>query len=221
MNTGDEAVQSRHRLLTTVAWEIDGETTYALEGSAFIAGAMVQWLRDGLGIIDSASEVEELARSVESNDGVVVVPSLSGLGAPHWDPDARGVIWGMTRGTTRAHIARAALEGIALQNVDILSAMENDLGEELVSLKVDGGASANPLLMQMQADFLGREIVRPAVTETTALGAALLAGLAEGIFPDLEDIRESWRVDQRFSPDMGQEERGEHLALWKKGIERV
>ena len=221
MNTGDEFIQSRHRMLSTVAWEIDGDTTYALEGSAFIAGAMVQWLRDGLQIIESAREIEELARSVESNDGVVVVPSISGLGAPHWNPDARGVIWGMTRGTRRGHIARATLEGIALQNVDILTAMENDLGEELVSLKVDGGASANPLLMQMQADFLGREIVRPAVTETTALGAALLAGLAEGIFPDLEGIRDSWRVDERFQPEMGQEERAKHLALWQEGVERV
>ena len=221
MNTGSEAVRSHHRLLSSAAWELDGERTYCLEGSAFLAGAMVQWLRDGLGIIDSASQVEQLARSVDSSDEVVVVPSLSGLGAPHWNPDARGVIWGMTRGTGRGHIARATLEGMALQNVDILTAMENDAGESLVELKVDGGASANDLLMQMQADFLDCEIVRPAVTETTALGAALLAGLGVGLFPDLEAIRETWEEEQRFDAEMDAQTRREHLELWKKGIDRV
>lgn len=221
MNTGEEAVHSQHRLLSSAAWEIEGERTYCLEGSAFLAGAMVQWLRDGLGIVDSADEIEPLARSVESSDEVVVVPSLSGLGAPHWNPGARGLMWGMTRGTTRAHIARATLEGIALQNVDILHAMESDLGEELVDLKVDGGASANDLLMQMQADFLDCRIVRPAITETTALGAALLAGLGADIFPDLETIESTWSRDRIFEPEMGAERRREHLELWQEGVDRV
>ncbi len=221
MNTGSEPVASEHRLLTTAAWQIDGEMTYALEGSAFIAGAMVQWLRDGLKIIDSAAQIEELARSVESSDGVVVVPSISGLGAPHWDPEARGVIWGHTRGTTRAHIAYATLEGIALQNVDILQAMENDLGKPLVDLRVDGGASANNLMMQMQSDFLGRKIVRPEMTDTTALGAALLAGLAVGIFDDLEDIRQTWKVDREFEPDLGTQARQDKLRLWNEALKRV
>ena len=221
MNTGHTAVRSQHKLLSSAAWQIDGERTYCLEGSAFLAGAMVHWLRDGLGIIDSPDEVETLARSVESNDGVVVVPSLSGLGAPHWDPDARGVIWGMTRGTEPGHLARATLEGIALQNVDILAAMENDSGDTLVDLKVDGGASANNLLMQMQADFLHCGIVRPAITETTALGAALLAGLGAGLFPDLETIEETWEEEQTFHPRMDAETRQAHLELWKKGLNRV
>jgi glycerol kinase len=221
MNTGNEAVLSNHRLLSSAAWEIDGEVTYCLEGSAFLAGAMVQWLRDGLGIIDDAEEVETLARSVSSSEEVVVVPSLSGLGAPHWNPDARGVIWGMTRGTREAHIARATLEGIALQNVDILTAMEHDSGDRLKTLKVDGGASSNDLLMQMQSDFLDCEIVRPWMTETTVLGAALLAGLGAGVFEDLGDIRQTWREDRTFSPSMGEEERQRHLSLWQEGIERV
>ncbi len=221
MNTGSEPVFSEHRLLSTAAWRLGDKTTYALEGSAFIAGAMVQWLRDGLKIIDSAPQIEELAGTVESSDGVVVVPALSGLGAPHWNPSARGVIWGLTRGTTRAHIARAALEGIALQNVDILAAMEQDLGESLKVLRVDGGACANNLLMQMQADFLDRTIVRPEMTETTALGAALLAGLGAGIFDDLNEIRNTWREERRFEPQMGTVERSRHLKLWKEGIDRV
>ncbi len=221
MNTGDEVVPSEHRLLSTAAWQIDDEMTYALEGSVFIAGAMVQWLRDGLEIIDDAAEIETLARQVDSSDGVVAVPSLSGLGAPHWKPDARGVLWGMTRGTTRAHIARAALEGIALQNVDVLSAMERDFGEPMKLMRADGGASANDLLMQMQADFLDREIVRPKVTETTALGSALLAGLGVGVFKDLDEIRSTWREDRRFQPDMSEETRSRHLKLWNQGLSRV
>ncbi len=221
MNTGSKPVMSQHRLLSTAAWQIDGEMTYALEGSAFIAGAMVQWLRDGLGVISEASEIEEIARSVKSSDGVVAVPSLSGLGAPHWNPGARGVLWGLTRGTTRAHIARAALEGIALQNVDILRAMERDSRKELKVLRVDGGASANDLLMQMQADFLNRKIVRPEMTETTALGSALMAGLAVGIFKNLDQIRETWREDKRFDPNMSEQDRAAHLSLWQQGISRV
>ena len=221
MNTGTEPVHSEHRLLSTAAWRIGEETVYAMEGSAFIAGAMIQWLRDGLGLIDDAAEIEELAGQVDSSDGVVAVPSLSGLGAPHWNPDARGVIWGMTRGTTKAHIARAALEGIALQNVDVLTAMQQDFGGPLKVLRVDGGASVNNLLMQMQADFLSHEIIRPEITETTALGAALMAGLGAGIFDDLEDIRSTWREDRRFVPEMGEKARSRHLSLWKEGVSRV
>ncbi|TXD44531.1 glycerol kinase GlpK [Lujinxingia vulgaris] len=221
MNTGDKPVMSRHRLLSTAAWKIDGKMTYALEGSAFIAGALVQWLRDGLGFFETAAEIEELAGKVESSDGVVLIPSLAGLGAPHWNPGARGVIWGLTRGTTRAHIARAALEAIALQNVDLLKAMEQDLGEELKVLRVDGGASANGLLMQLQADFLNREIVRPKMTDTTALGAALLAGLGAGIFSDFKEIRETWQEDARFKPAMSQQRRNMHLELWEEGLKRV
>ncbi|RDV36707.1 glycerol kinase [Bradymonadaceae bacterium TMQ3] len=221
MNTGDKPVMSRHRLLSTAAWKIDGKMTYALEGSAFIAGALVQWLRDGLGFFETAAEIEELAGKVDSSDGVVLIPSLAGLGAPHWNPGARGVIWGLTRGTTRAHIARAALEAIALQNVDLLKAMEQDLGEELKVLRVDGGASANGLLMQLQADFLNREIVRPKMTDTTALGAALLAGLGAGIFSDFNAIRETWKEDARFKPAMSQQRRNMHLELWEEGLKRV
>jgi glycerol kinase len=221
MNTGSERVHSQYKILSTLGWKIGDEVTYALEGSAFIAGAMIQWLRDGLGIIESAAEVEALARQVESSGEIVAVPALSGLGAPHWKPSARGVIWGLTRGTTEAHIARAALEGIALQNVDVLHAMENDSGDELVELKVDGGATANNLLMQMQADFLGRKIVRPAITETTALGAALLAGLEQGIFSGLDQIRAEWRVDKLFEPKMDPQQREMHLQLWHEGLKRV
>ena len=221
MNTGSDVVISDHRMLTTAAWQVDGKMTYALEGSAFIAGAMVQWLRDGLRFFDSAPEIEALARSVENSGGVVAVPALAGLGAPHWNPEARGVIWGMTRGTTRAHIAHAVLEGIALQNVDILTAMENDFGEPLKVLKVDGGASENDLLMQMQADFLGTTIVRPAMVDTTALGAALLAGLAAGVFSDLDHVSSTWKADKTFESHMSDEDRERHLDLWARALERV
>lgn len=221
MNTGSKRVHSKRRLLSTLAWQIDGEVSYALEGSAFIAGAMIQWLRDGLGIIKTAEEIEALAMRVQDSGEIVVVPALSGLGAPHWKPSARGLIWGLTRGTTSAHIARAAHEGIAMQNVDILSAMEEDGAAELVNLKVDGGASANNLLMQMQADFLGRNIVRPAVTETTALGAALLAGLSHGIFSGLEQIRKNWRVERVFEPEIQAAERAEFMARWRQGLART
>ena len=221
MNTGTDVVISDHRMLTTAAWRLGDETTYALEGSAFIAGAMVQWLRDGLQFFDSAPQIEALAETVASSDGVVAVPALAGLGAPHWNPDARGVLWGMTRGTTRAHVARAVLEGIALQNVDILTAMENDFGSPLSVLKVDGGASQNNLLMQMQSDFLGTDIVRPEMVETTALGAALLAGLAVGVFADLDDVRKTWRADRSFAPEMSDADREAHLARWAAALERV
>ena len=221
MNTGDTPVISKNRLLTTAGWQLDGKMTYALEGSAFIAGAMVQWLRDGLQFFDNAAEIESLAQTVESSDGVVAVPSLAGLGAPHWNANARGLIWGMTRGTTRAHIARAVLEGIALQNVDVLKAMEADLGRPLVELKVDGGASANGLLMQMQSDFLDTRIIRPAMTDTTALGAALFAGLGAGLFSSLDTVRETWKADATFEPSMDSARRTEHIQLWKEAINRV
>lgn len=221
MNTGSKRVHSERRMLSTLGWQIDGEVTYALEGSAFIAGAMIQWLRDGLGIIDAAEDVEKMAMQVDDSGEIVVVPALAGLGAPHWKPSARGVIWGLTRGTTSAHIARAALEGIAMQNVDILHAMEQDGSTKLVNLKVDGGASANNLLLQMQADFLGRNIVRPAVTETTALGAALLAGLSHGIFSGLEQIRNNWRVERVFEPEIEANERDAFLARWQQGLDRT
>ena len=221
MNTGSVPVVSRSGLLTTAAWRLGDESAYALEGSAFIAGAAVQWLRDGLGLFESSAEVEALALSVEDSGDVVFVPSLTGLGAPHWNPEARGVIHGLTRGTTRAHIARAALEGIAFQNFDILGAMERDLSKPLTTLKVDGGASANNLLMQFQADLLGCPIVRPVMTDTTALGSALMAGLAVGIFADLEAIRAHWQQDRRFDPAMADETRDGHLARWRRGLKRV
>jgi glycerol kinase len=221
MNTGATPVPSRRGLLTTVAWRVGGETSYALEGSAFVAGAMVQWLRDGLGIIQRASEIEALARSVPDAGGVVAVPALAGLGAPHWRPDARGLLAGITRGTTRAHIARAVLEGIALQNFDLLKAMQDDAGRKLSALKVDGGASANDLLMQFQADVLGVEIVRPALVETTALGAALLAGIGAGVWRGLDDARAAWREERRFSPSMEQRLVDEHLARWNAAVAKA
>ena len=221
MNTGSVPVRSHAGLLTTAAWRIGGVSTYALEGSAFIAGAVVQWLRDGLELFASAPEVEALAASVPDSGGVVFVPALTGLGAPHWNPDARGVIHGLTRGTTRGHVARAALEGIAFQNVDILTAMESDLGHPLTTLKVDGGACANNLLMQFQADTLGVPIVRPVMTDTTALGSALLAGLAVGVFSDLDAIRATWQADRAFTPQMADDERAAHMARWRRGLARV
>lgn len=221
MNTGNDIVISDNRMLTTAAWRLNGENTYALEGSAFIAGAMVQWLRDGLQFFKSSAEIEAIASTVESSDGVVAVPSLAGLGAPHWNAEARGVLWGLTRGTTKAHIARAVLEGIALQNVDILNAMEKDFGKPLKELKVDGGASENNLLMQMQCDFLDTPIVRPAMTDTTALGAALFAGLAAGIFDDLNDVKKTWQRDREFTPSMDAADRERHLTLWAEAIKRV
>jgi len=200
LNTGATPRPSGSGMLTTIAWTVGGRTEYALEGSAFIAGAAVQWLRDGLGIITDASEVEALARSVPSSDGVFFVPALSGLGAPHWRPEARGIITGLTRGTTRGHIARATLEGIALQIDDILRAMAGDLGAPLVELRVDGGAARNDLLMQRQADLLGIPCVRPRVLETTGLGSGLLAGLAVGTWKDRDEVAAAWSEDRRFAP---------------------
>jgi glycerol kinase len=222
MNTGERPVASRSGLLTTVAWKLgSGELRYALEGSAFIAGAAVQWLRDGLGFIHKASEVEALARTVPDSGGVIVVPAFAGLGAPHWRPDARASITGITRGTTKAHIARATLEGIALQIVDILRAMERDSGRALGTLKVDGGAAANDLLMQFQSDVLGVEIARPELVESTALGAAFLAGLGTGVWKDQDQIRKTWREQKRFRPAMDRASVDEHLARWDAAVRKA
>jgi glycerol kinase len=222
MNTGDRPVASTSGLLTTVAWKLaSGELRYALEGAAFIAGAAVQWLRDGLGFFTSASEVEALAASVPDSGGVIVVPAFAGLGAPHWRPEARAAITGITRGTTRAHIARATLEGIALQNVDILRAMMRDSGQRLTSLKVDGGAAANDLLMQLQADVLGVEIQRPALVETTALGAAFLAGLGGGVWKDTAQLRATWKLDHTFTPTGDRAAIEAHLARWDTAVAKA
>jgi glycerol kinase len=222
MNTGGAPIASRSGLITTVAWQLaTGELRYALEGSAFIAGAAVQWLRDGLGFVTSAAEIEALAGSVPDSGGVIVVPAFTGLGAPHWRPDARGAITGLTRGTTRAHIARATLEGIALQNVDILRAMERDAGRPLTVLKVDGGASANDLLMQFQSDVLGVEISRPDFVETTALGAAFLAGLGTGVWKDQAQVKQTWREQKRFRPAADREHIAQHLARWDVAVSKA
>jgi len=221
MNTGTKPITSKNNLLTTVAWRIGKRTEYALEGSIFIAGAVVQWLRDGLGIIKSSSEVEALAAQVTDPQGVYLVPAFAGLGAPHWDQYARGLIAGMTRGTTAAHIARAALEGIAFQVADVLRAMEADAKIKLKELRVDGGASANNLLMQFQSNLLAVPVVRPKVTETTALGAAYLAGLAVGYWKDQQQIATQWQVDRRFAPAMKAAERKRLEAGWQKALERA
>jgi len=222
MNTGDRPIASHSGLLTTVAWKLaTGELRYALEGSAFIAGAAVQWLRDGLQLFASAADVEALAASVTDSGGVIVVPAFAGLGAPHWRPDARGLITGLTRGATRGHIARATLEGIALQNVDILRAMERDAGRSLTVLKVDGGASANDLLMQFQSDVLGVEISRPDLVETTALGAAFLAGLGTGVWKDQAQVQQTWREQKRFTPTADRGRVAEHLARWDAAVRKA
>ncbi len=221
MQTGTEAAVSRNRLLTTIAWDIDDQVEYALEGSIFVSGAAVQWLRDGLGIIGQASDIEALAASVEDSGGVTMVPALSGMGAPHWDADARGMITGISRGTTAAHIARATLEAIAMQSRDVLNAMQDDAGIELAELRVDGGASANDLLMQIQADVLGVPVVRPKNVETTVLGAAYLAGIATDVWSGREDVRESWNVDKRFEPRIPESERETRVAAWLDAVDRA
>jgi glycerol kinase len=221
MNTGATPVPSQNGLLTTVAWQLGDQVTYALEGSVFVAGAAVQWLRDGLGLISSASAVEALAAQVDDTGGVYFVPALTGLGAPHWRADARGVVYGITRGTTAAHLARATLEGIAYQNYDILKAMEADLGHPLTALKVDGGAAANNLLLQFQADLLGVELVRPQHLETTALGAAFLAGMAVGVWPDLDTVRRSWLENRRFRRAMDQGAVDVLVAGWRDALTRA
>jgi glycerol kinase len=221
LNTGEQPVSSQNKLLTTIAWRVNGQTSYALEGSIFIAGALVQWLRDELQVIRSSEEIEALASSVPDNGGVYLVPAFSGLGAPHWDQSARGAILGLTRGSNRAHIARAALEGIAFQVVDVLAAMANDSGVALQELRVDGGAARNNLLMQIQADLLGVPVARPANAETTVLGATYLAGLAVGYWPDQETIAKQWRADRRFRPSISENERRERRGAWTRALERV
>jgi glycerol kinase len=221
MNTGRRPVESRHRLLTTVAWDLGQGLDYALEGSVFIAGAAVQWLRDGLGIIRSSSEVEALARSVPDNGGVYFVPALSGLGAPYWDPHARGTLVGLSRGSGAGHIARAALEAIAFQTADVVDAMHADSGIAVTELRVDGGATQNDLLMQFQADLLGVPVVRPKVYETTALGAAYLAGLAVGFWKEPSVLGAQWQLDRRFEPGMGADQRALLKATWGKAVKRA
>jgi glycerol kinase len=221
MNTGTQVVDSKNNLLTTVAWQVGGVTQYALEGSVFIAGAAVQWLRDGLKIIQRSSEMEALAGSVKDSDGVVLVPAFSGLGAPHWDPYARGTVFGLTRGTTGAHIARATLESIAFQTYDVLKAMESDAGTPVAELRVDGGATVNNLLMQFQADLLSVPVLRPSVIETTALGAAYLAGLAVGFWKDIEAIASQWKVDARFTPSMDDANKDRALNNWNRAVRAV
>jgi glycerol kinase len=218
MNTGEKAVPSQNNLLTTVAWKVNGVTQYALEGSVFIGGAVVQWLRDGLGIIKSSAEVESLALKVNSNDGVYVVPAFAGLGAPHWNQHARGTIVGMTRGTTAAHLARAAIESIAYQSMDVLKAMEADSAIAIKELRVDGGATANNLLMQFQSDMLNTNVIRPKIIETTALGAAYLAGLAVGYWKDMEEIQKQWQVDRVFEPGMKKEESSRLSNGWQRAV---
>jgi glycerol kinase len=221
MNTGTRRIASRHNLLTTVAWRLGDRTEYALEGSIFIAGAVVQWLRDGLEFFRSSPEVEALAKSVPDTGGVYLVPAFAGLGAPHWDPYARGTIVGLTRGTTRAHLARAALESIALQSMDVLKAMEADARIRLKELRVDGGASGNDLLMQMQADLLNVPVVRPKVAETTALGAAYLAGLAVGFWKSQADIARQWQVGTRLKPSMTPRVRSRIAKDWARALSRA
>jgi len=219
MTTGREPQASANRLLTTVAWQLD-ERHYALEGSVFVGGAVVQWLRDGLGFIEKSSEVEALAATVPDAGGVYLVPAFTGLGSPHWDAYARGTMVGLSRGTTKAHIARAALEAIAFQSAEVLMAMQRDAGRPLVELRVDGGATANDLLMQFQADLLGVPVVRPKVTETTALGAAYLAGLAVGFWTSTDEVAANWQVDRRFEPLMPREEAAARLRQWERAVAR-
>ena len=221
MNSGERPIMSSNNLLTTIAWKIGDTVNYALEGSIFVAGSVVQWLRDGLGIIRSSSEVEALAASVPDNGGVYFVPALTGLGAPHWDQYAKGSIYGITRGATAAHIARAALEGIAFQTMDIVNAMQKDAGVTLKELKVDGGASRNNLLMQFQADVLGTSVIRPTVTETTALGAAYLAGLAVGYWESIDHIKSQWGVEREFTPEADEATVTELKKGWADAIRRT
>jgi len=221
LNTGANAVASTNNLLTTVAWRVGPALDYALEGSVFTGGAVVQWLRDGLKLISSAHEIEALAASVPDNGGVYLVPAFTGLGAPHWDPYARGAIFGLTRGATGGHLARAALEAIAFQSADVLAAMQRDAGITLTELRVDGGATANDLLMQFQADMLGVPVVRPKVLETTALGAGYLAGLAVGYWKDGADVASNWRIDRSFAPSMSRDRAAALRAGWEKAVARA
>lgn len=221
MNTGEKPIYSENRLITTVAWKINGCVNYALEGSIFVGGSVVQWLRDGLKCISSSSEVEALAASVPDNGGVYFVPALTGLGAPYWDPEARGLITGISRGTTTAHIARAALEGIAFQTYDIVKAMERDSKLPIKNLKVDGGATRNNMLMQFQSNILNTHVLRPKITETTALGAAYLAGLAVGYWKDVDEIRLQWQIEREFSPSGDIAETAKSLEGWNDAVKRT
>jgi glycerol kinase len=218
MNTGAEAVMSENRLLTTVAWQIGDQTTYALEGSIFMGGATVQWLRDQLGLIAQSSDIESLASEVDDADGVVIVPAFAGMGAPHWNGHARGAIFGLTRGSSKAHLARAVLDSIAHQTVDVMQAMESDAKVPIAELRVDGGATVNNLLMQFQSDILGCDVVRPEVTETTALGAAYLAGLSVGYWADANSIADQWKAERTFQPDLTEENRQNHTQAWKRAV---
>jgi glycerol kinase len=218
MNTGEQPVFSNNNLLTTIAWQIKGKTQYALEGSVFIAGAVVQWLRDGLHLIRSAAETEALAREVQSSDGVYIVPAFAGLGAPYWNQHARGTIVGITRGTTTAHIVRASLESIAYQTMDVVNAMQSDSNSTVKELRVDGGATVNNFLMQFQSDILHTNVIRPVITETTALGAAYLAGLATGFWENMESIQQQWQIDRIFEPLISEKERKELSADWKRAV---
>ncbi len=220
MQTGSLPAESKNKLLTTIAWSLNGEVNYALEGAIFVTGAAIGWLRDGLGLFEKSSDVESLAATVDSSDGVVFVPALTGLGAPYWDSDARGTILGLTRGTTKAHVARAALEAIAFQVRDVVDAMSADSTVALSGLRVDGGAAGNDLLMQLQADLLGAPIVRPAQLETTAMGAAFLAGLGAGVWKSTAEIEATWRVDRVFEPTISEDERDARYAVWKRAVER-
>ena len=220
MNTGEEPIESGSGLITTIAWGLEGKVTYALEGSIFVAGAVVQWLRDGLKLIRSAAESEDLARRVDDTNGVFMVPAFVGIGAPHWDMYARGTIVGMTRDTTGDHIVRAALESIAYQTRDVLEAMEKDSGISLKTLRVDGGAVENNFLMQFQSDILNLDVERPVTRETTALGAAYLAGLAVGYWSDRDEIIKNWNLDRKYSPLMDELKRGQLYSQWKKAVGR-
>jgi len=218
MNTGENAITSKNNLLTTIAWKINDKVTYALEGSVFIAGAVVQWLRDELKIIRNSSEIEELSRQVSDTEGVYMVPAFAGLGAPHWNPYAKGTIFGLTRGSSKAHIARAALDSIAYQTYDVLKAMEADAGIRIKELRVDGGATVNNQLMQFQSDILDTKVVRPVITETTALGAAYLAGLAVGYWKSTDDIQQQWQIDRDFLPAIKEDKRNELLKGWQRAV---
>jgi glycerol kinase len=218
MNTGTKPVASKNNLLTTIAWKVNGEVQYALEGSVFIGGAVVQWLRDGLKIIQTSADVEALAVKAENNGGLYFVPAFTGLGAPYWNQHARGIIVGITRGSTDAHIARAAIESIAFQSMDLLKAMEADAGLPIKEVRVDGGATVNNQLMQFQSDILNTQVIRPQVTETTALGAAYLAGLAVGYWKSIDELQQYWQKDKAFVPAMNDEKRNELQKNWKKAV---
>jgi glycerol kinase len=218
MNTGEKAIASKNNLLTTIAWKINDKVEYALEGSVFIGGAVVQWLRDGLKIIRTSSEVEKLSQQVNDTDGVYMVPAFAGLGTPHWNPYARGTIFGLTRGSSNAHIARAALDSIAYQTYDVLKAMEADSGIQIKELRVDGGATVNNQLMQFQSDILNCKVVRPKITETTALGAGYLAGLAVGYWKNIDDIQHQWQVDRSFTPSLKEDKRNELVKGWQRAV---